>query len=82
MTRYNNLNLKLSNPQLNKLKSIIKKETEVVLRLSSNMISNSDGETNFSHELLLTNRKLKIFVKLLQIIHQLILSYQKLIYLR
>ena len=27
------------------------------LRLSSNMIGNSDDKTNFSHELLLTNRQ-------------------------
>ena len=55
MTQYNSLNVKLSNSQLNKLKSAIKNETEVVLRLSSNMIN--DDETNFSHELLLTNRQ-------------------------
>ena len=56
MTQYNSLNVKLSNSQLNKLKSAIKNETEIVLRLSSNMISNSDDETNFPHEFLLTNR--------------------------
>ena len=55
MTQYNSLNLKLSNSQLNKLKSAIKNETEVVLRLSSNMIG--DNETNFPHKLLLTNRQ-------------------------
>ena len=57
MTQYNSLNVKLSNSQLNKLKSAIKNETEVVLRLSSNMIGNSDDETNFPHELLLTNKQ-------------------------
>ena len=55
MTQYNSLNVKLSNSQLNKLKSAIKNQTEVVLRLSSNMIGNN--ETNFSHNLLLTNRQ-------------------------
>ena len=55
MTQYNSLNVKLSNSQLNKLKSAIKNETEAVLRLSSNMIGNN--ETNFSHELLLTDRQ-------------------------
>ena len=55
MTQYNSLNVKLSNSQLNKLKSAIKNETEVVLRLSSNMIG--DDETNFPHKLLLTNRQ-------------------------
>ena len=51
------MNVKLSNSQLNKLKSAIKNETDVVLRLSSNMIGNSDDETNFPHKLLLTNRQ-------------------------
>ena len=41
MTQYNGLNVKLSNSQLNKLKSVIKNETEVALRLSSNMISDN-----------------------------------------
>ena len=80
MTQYNCLNVKLSNLQLNKLKSAIKNETEVVLRLSSNIIG--DDESNFPHKLLLTNRQVSIFVKVLQIIHQPILSYQKLSYLR
>ena len=57
MTQYNSLNVKLSNSQLNKSKSAIKNETDVVLRLSSNMIGNSDNETNFPEKLLLTNRK-------------------------
>ena len=55
MTQYNSLNIKLSNSKLNKFKSAIKNETEVVLRLSSNMIG--DNETNFPHKLLLTNRQ-------------------------
>ena len=55
MTQYNSLNVKLSNSQLNKLKSAIKNETEVVLRLSSNIIG--DNETNFPHKLLLTDRQ-------------------------
>ena len=55
MTQYNSLNVKLSNSQLNKLNSAIKHETEVVLRLSLNMIG--DDETNFHHKLLLTNRQ-------------------------
>ena len=49
--------MKLSNSQLNKLKSPIKNETDVVLRISSNMVGNSNDNTNFSHELLLTNRQ-------------------------
>ena len=57
MTRYNSLNVKLSNSQLNKLNSTIKNKADVVLRLSSNMIGNSDDETNFPHKLFLTNRQ-------------------------
>ena len=79
MTQYNSLNVNLSNSQLNKFKSAIKNETEVVLRLSSNMIG--DNETNFPHKLLLTD-KLQVFVNLLQIIHQPILNYQKVNYQR
>ena len=55
MTHCNSLNVKLSNLQLNKIKSAIKIETEVVLRLSSNMIG--DNETIIPHKLLLTNRQ-------------------------
>ena len=57
MTQYNSLHVKLSNSQLNKLKSSIKNETDVVLRISSNIVSNSNDNTNFPHELLLTNRQ-------------------------
>ena len=57
MTQYNSLNVRLSNSQLQKLKSAIKNEAEVVLRLSSNMIGNSNDEANFSHKLLLSNRQ-------------------------
>ena len=52
MTQYNSLNVKLSNSQLNKLKSSIKNETDVVLRISSNMVGDSNDNTNFPHELL------------------------------
>ena len=80
MTQYNSLNVKLSNSQLNKFKSAIKNETEVVLRLSSNMIG--DNESNFPHKLLLTNRQVANLRKPLQIIYQQISNYQKLKYLR
>ena len=50
--------VKLSNLQLNKWKSAIKTESEVVLRLSTNMIVDSDDKINFPHELLLTNRQI------------------------
>ena len=55
MTQYKSLNVKLSYSQLNKLKSAIKNETEVVLWLSSNIIG--DNETSFPHMLLLTYRQ-------------------------
>ena len=57
MIQYDSLHVKLSNSQLNKLKSSIKNETDVVLRMLSNMVSNSNDNTNFPHELLLTNRQ-------------------------
>ena len=52
MSQYNILNVKLSNSQLNKLKSGIKNDTQVTLNLSS---GDSNDETNFPHKLLLTN---------------------------
>ena len=55
MTQYNSLNVNLSDWHLNKFKSAIKSETDVNLRLLSNMIG--DNETNFPHKLLLTNRQ-------------------------
>ena len=73
MTHYNCLNVKLSNSQLNKLKFGIKNETQIVLRLSSNMIGHK--ETNFPHILLLTNGNVANLVRLLLANHQLILSY-------
>ena len=57
MTQYNSLNVKLSNSQLNKLKSAIKNESEELLRLSPNTID--DDENNFHHTLLLTNRQIE-----------------------
>ena len=57
MTQYNSLNVKLSNSQLNKLKSAIKNQTDVVLRISSGMVGNSSDNTNFPHKLLLTDRQ-------------------------
>ena len=61
MTQYNSLNVKLSNSQLNELKCAIKNETEVVSRLSSNMIGNN--KTNFPHKCLLTDRQVLSFRK-------------------
>ena len=53
MILYNNLNVKLSNSQLNKLKSVTKNETKVTsIKFSANMIGDSNDETNFPHKLL------------------------------
>ena len=57
MTQYSSLNVRPSNSQLNKLKSSIKNETDVALRISSNMVGNPNDNINFPHELLLTNRQ-------------------------
>ena len=54
MTQYNSLDVKISNPRLHKLKSTIKNETEVVLRLPSNKVGNSDDKGNLPHKLLLS----------------------------
>ena len=63
MTQYNTVNVKLSNPQLNKLKSGIKIGTEVTLRFLSNVISDSNDKANFPNKLLLTNTKVSRFRK-------------------
>ena len=59
MIHLNALNLKLSNSKLNKLKSEIKDNTEVTLKISSNDVC------NFPHNF-------QSLVKLLQMVHQLI----------
>ena len=43
-----------------------------MLRLSLNIIGNSDDKISSPHELVLTNRQAAIFVKVFQITHQLI----------
>ena len=57
MTQYNTLNIKLSNSQLNKLKSRIKSVTEAILNLLSNVSAKSNEDTNFPYRLLLTDRQ-------------------------
>ena len=47
MNQYNN--------QLNRIKSGIKNGTEVTLKISLNVVGESNDENNFSHKLLLTN---------------------------
>ena len=53
MIKYKCLSCNKGYSQLNKLKSGIKNGTEVILNLSSNLIGNSNDETNFPHKLLL-----------------------------
>ena len=45
--------MKSSNSQLNKLKSGIKNDTEVTLKISSNVVGDSNDENHFSRKLLL-----------------------------
>ena len=49
MNQHSRLNVKLSNSQLNKLKSAIKNATEVTLNLSSNIVGDSDNKNNFPY---------------------------------
>ena len=69
MTQYNTLNVKFSNSQLDRLKSPIQKRTEVTLNLSSNLIKSAN---DFPHKSLLLIHTIPKFVKLLQMVHQLI----------
>ena len=62
------LSVKLSNSELNKLKSGIKIGTKVTLNFSSNLIRNFNNETNFPHSYQLIHK----FIKLLEMLHQLI----------
>ena len=50
MTQYNILSVKLSDSQLNKLKSWTKNGNEVTLKLSSNNVGDSSDDNNFSHK--------------------------------
>ena len=63
MTQYNTLYVKLSNSQFNKLTSGIKNGTEAALKLSSNVVGDSNNKNNFSHKLLLTNTQVSRFRK-------------------
>ena len=53
MTQYSTLNVKSFDSELNKLKLGIKNGTEVTLKLSSNVVGDSNDENNFPHKLLL-----------------------------
>ena len=55
MIQYNTLNVKSSDSQLNQLKSRIKNGTELTLKISSNVVGDSNNGNNFLQKLLLTN---------------------------
>ena len=55
MTQYNTLNVKLSNSELNNLKSLIESGIGVTLNFSSDVVGDSNDDTTFPHALLLTN---------------------------
>ena len=55
ISQYNTLNVKFSNLQLNKLKSGIKSNNEVTLKIPSNICGDSNNGNNFPHNLLLTD---------------------------
>ena len=63
MTQYNTLNVKLFDSQLNNPKSGIKNDTEVILKISSNVAGDSNDKSNFSHKLLLTNTQVSMLHK-------------------
>ena len=53
MVEYNTVNAKLSNSQLNKLKSAVKNKRGTTLRMNARMFNGN----NLSHELLLTTKQ-------------------------
>ena len=53
----------MSDSELDKLKSGMKKGTEVTLKLSSNVVGDSNDENKFPHQLLLTNTQISKFLK-------------------
>ena len=57
------MNIQLSNLELNKLKHGIKNGTEVNLRCSSNVVSDSHDKNSFQYKLLLTNTQVLRFRK-------------------
>ena len=63
MIKYDSLNVKLSYLQRNKLKSALQNETGVTLRLSSNMVGESNHEVTVPHQLL-TDRQAPKFHKI------------------
>ena len=67
MVEYNKVTTKLSDSQLNNLKTTIKNQTGVTLTMNIKMFNGN----NLSHELLLTTRQTKLKIQV-RIIYQLI----------
>ena len=63
MTQYNTLNVKLSNSQLIELKSELKNRDGATLKLSSNVVGDSNDKNIFLHKLLLTNTQISKLCK-------------------
>ena len=72
MTKYDNLNVKLPNLQLNKSKFGIKNGIELTFKISSNIVGDSNDENNFPYKLLLTNTQVLKLCKALQMFNELI----------
>ena len=56
MTQYNTLHVKFFISQINKLKSGITNGNEITLKISSNIVGDSNDENYFPHKLSLTNK--------------------------
>ena len=56
MTQYNTLHVKFFIAQINKLKSGITNGNEITLKISSNIVGDSNDENYFPHKLSLTNK--------------------------
>ena len=67
MVRYNRVNVKLPNSQLNKLKSAVKNNQETTLRMNVRMFN----ENNLPQELLLTTRQTTRLRNAIENIHKL-----------
>ena len=63
MTQCNTLNVNLFYSKLNKLKLGIKNGTEVTLKISLNVLGDSNNENNFPHKLLLNTTQFSRFNK-------------------
>ena len=63
MTQYNTLKAKLYNSQLNKSKPGVKSGTKVTLKISLNVVGDSNVENSFPHKLLLANTQVSKLCK-------------------